>query len=185
MTSSAFSIGELARRARVSPETLRHYERLGLLRPQRPSGRNHRRYGTDEAARLRFIRRALALGFTLAEVRELLEIADGTGVGVSRVRALTAARLADIETRLADLSRLRDELRRLLEACPGGGDPAACPVLAALGSEEVSHVTRAGDDDPDRAGRRVRPVTAAPRDSASGRHGRRGTGRGGRRGGGR
>jgi MerR family copper efflux transcriptional regulator len=135
-----FGIGELAERAQVTPETLRYYERLGLLRPHRSSLAGHRRYGRAEARRLRFIRRALDLGFTLSDVRELLALADGEHGGVARVRALAAARVTALEKRIAALVRLREALAGLVAECPGEGDPHACPILEALcaGSDETS-----------------------------------------------
>jgi MerR family copper efflux transcriptional regulator len=135
MNLPVLGIGELAERARVSPETLRHYERLGLLRSSRPSPGKHRRYAEAEVHRLRFIRRALDLGFSLVDVRELLTLAEGDSGGVARVKALARRRVRDLDARIVALARLRDALARLVAECPGEGDPAVCPILRALGDE--------------------------------------------------
>ncbi len=133
-----FTIGQLARHAELAPETLRHYERLGLIEPSRRSESNYRLYDAQALQRLRFIRRAQALGFSLPEIRQLLGLhARGEG-DMSEVRAIAAQRLAQIDQRMADLQRLRDGLQQLLLACPGHGALDACPILAALSAPEVS-----------------------------------------------
>jgi Predicted transcriptional regulators len=126
-------IGELARRAGVAVDTVRYYERTGLLpSPQRrPSG--YRVYAPDAVARLRFIRRAKALGFSLEEIGELLALSGRRDVGA--VRRAAAAKLALIETRIAEMRRVRDGLRQLVETCPGQGPADACPILVALNGE--------------------------------------------------
>ena len=117
---SAFTIGNLARAADVSVETIRYYERRGLLdRPVR-RGSKYREYSDDDVARLRFIRRAKALGFTLAEIRELLPVshnacADG-------MLAAARSKLAQVEADRAELEALQDRLLRLVEVCADGGD---------------------------------------------------------------
>jgi Zn(II)-responsive transcriptional regulator len=127
---ATFSIGQLAKRAAVPIDTVRYYERNDLLDPagRLPSG--YRRYGEPELQRLRFIRRAKALGFTLADIRELLALSDERNV--ARVKQAAAAKLADIEARIAELERVRRGLHALVEACPGHGRAEACPILNAL-----------------------------------------------------
>lgn len=142
MERSTVTIGELARRAHVTPETLRHYERLGLLQPSRPSCGSHRRYGTEEARRLRFIRRALDLGFSLPDVRDLLSLAEGEEGGVARVKALASARVKTLDARIADLVRLREALAALVASCPGEGEAHGCPILEALCDGEEETVTK-------------------------------------------
>jgi DNA-binding transcriptional MerR regulator len=131
---SDMGIGELARRAGVRIDTVRYYERHRLLAPRerRPSG--YRRYGDLEVARLRFIRRAKALGFSLAEVRELLALSSRRDVATVKRRAQD--KLAAVEARLAELQRVRDALAGLIVACPGHGRAEECPILKALGYEE-------------------------------------------------
>lgn len=124
-------IGELARLAGVPIDTVRHYERIGLLRPASRLVSGYRRYGIAEQKRLRFIRRAKALGFTLDEIVELLELSANRNVG--EVRRAANARLADVERRIEELVRVRDSLRQLIAACPGHGRAEDCPILNALG----------------------------------------------------
>lgn len=126
-------IGALAKRAGVRIDTVRYYERSGLLAPKTRLQSGYRRYGEAELARLRFIRRAQTLGFSLKEIRELLALS--TGRDVSRVKRAAQAKLADVQARIADLQRMRNGLSSLIEACPGHGDPTDCPILQALGGE--------------------------------------------------
>ena len=125
------TIGKLAAAAEVGIDTVRFYERTGLLkRPQRtPSG--YRLYVESDAARLRFIRRAKALGFSLQEVAELLRLNDGGGRR-GAVRALVGRRLKEIEQKLADLGRMRDTLRTLIGRCHGDGPLTGCPIIEAV-----------------------------------------------------
>ena len=130
-------IGELAQSAGVPIDTVRYYERQGLLpEPQRqPSG--YRRYQTADVLRLRFVRRAKALGFTLREISELLQLSGRSGEDMAAVRASAAARLADVERKLDELTRIRDGLRQLVAACPGQGGIQDCPILGALSKEDA------------------------------------------------
>ncbi len=132
---SEFGIGELARRAGVRVDTVRYYERHGLVTPLGRRASGYRRYGELQLARLRFIRRAKALGFSLDEIRELLLLSSRRDVGEVKRRA--EAKLADVKHRLAELERIRDGLERLIAACPGHGRAADCPILQALGYQEL------------------------------------------------
>lgn len=125
------TIGKLANAAEVGIDTVRFYERAGLLkRPQRtPAG--YRLYAESDTARLRFIRRAKALGFSLEEIAELLRLNDGGGRR-SAVRALAEQRLKEIEQKLSELARMRDTLRRLVNKCHGDGSIAGCPIIEAV-----------------------------------------------------
>ncbi|NID03763.1 heavy metal-responsive transcriptional regulator [Luteibacter jiangsuensis] len=131
-TQTALTIGRVAQSAGVAIDTIRFYEREGLLPEprRRPSG--YREYDSGTVARLRFIRRAKDLGFTLEEVRELLALSADRHGGVEGVRERAAARLHAIEARIAELQRVRDGLAELVEACPGHGAPEDCPILKAL-----------------------------------------------------
>jgi DNA-binding transcriptional MerR regulator len=105
---------ELARLAEVSPDTLRHYEQKGLLpRPGR-SANGYREYSPDACVRVRLVRRAVALGFTLAEVARILAVRDRGGAPCRSVRGLAAEKLTLIETRLAELEAARDSLQAVL-----------------------------------------------------------------------
>lgn len=129
-------IGQLAKRSGVPIDTVRHYERIGLLKPAARLASGYRRYGEAEQKRLRFIRRAKALGFTLDEIRELLALSGGRDV--QRIRRAAAARLADVERRIEELNRVRDSLRQLIAACPGHGRAESCPILNALSQDTKS-----------------------------------------------
>ncbi len=135
-TPSDLTIGQLAQRAELATETLRHYERLGLIEPSRRSASNYRLYDPQALQRLRFIRRAQALGFSLPEIRQLLDLHRRGQGDMAQVRAIAEQRLRQIEQRMADLQRLRDGLEQLTRACPGHGSMGQCPILAALCSEE-------------------------------------------------
>jgi MerR family copper efflux transcriptional regulator len=127
-------IGQLARRGGVGIDTVRYYERNGLLAPRSRLASGYRRYGDMEVARLRFIRRAQALGFTLKEIKELLALSAQRDV--ARVKRSAQAKLIDVKSRIAALERVRDGLATLIEACPGHGRAAECPILQALNDEE-------------------------------------------------
>lgn len=131
----SFTIGEVARRAEVGIDTVRYYERNHLLPdpPRRLSG--YREYDRDDVRRLRFIRRAKDLGFTLAEIRELLTLSTDRERGVRGVKARAEARLAEVELRVRELQQIRRGLKRLIAACPGHGPLDNCPILAALGED--------------------------------------------------
>jgi MerR family transcriptional regulator, copper efflux regulator len=130
---TTIGIGALAKRGGVGIDTVRYYERSGLLSPRTRLASGFRRYGALELARLRFIRRAQALGFTLNEVRELLALSSKRDV--ARVKRAAQAKLADVDKRIAALERVRLGLANLIEACPGHGRAADCPILNALGAE--------------------------------------------------
>jgi MerR family transcriptional regulator, copper efflux regulator len=129
----SMGIGVLAKRASVGIDTVRYYERAGLLAPQTRLPSGYRRYSELELARLRFIRRAQALGFTLKEVRELLSLSAQRDV--ARVKRSAQAKLTDVGRRIAELEKVRAALSKLIAACPGHGRAADCPILKALGGE--------------------------------------------------
>ena len=128
---NAMKIGELARRAGVRIDTVRYYERQGLLLPptRRPSG--YRTYETIDVVRLRFVRRAKGLGFSLDEIRELLALSDQRAEDVEQLKTVVIEKLAEVEAKLAELSRMRDALRSLKDARPGQGLERGA-ILAAL-----------------------------------------------------
>ncbi|QDE39056.1 heavy metal-responsive transcriptional regulator [Luteibacter pinisoli] len=131
-TQTSLTIGRIAQSAGVAIDTIRFYEREGLLPEprRRPSG--YREYDASAVSRLRFIRRAKDLGFTLDEIRELLALSADRHGGVEGVRERAAARLKAIDDRIAELQRVRDGLAELVDACPGHGSPDDCPILKAL-----------------------------------------------------
>jgi len=125
-------IGQVAREAGVKIDTVRYYERRGLLdEPERrPSG--YREYPPDAAQLIRFIKRAKELGFTLHEVEELLRLRDGKVRNRGEVRELATAKLRDIDEKIARLQSMRAALGVLLESCACGRGRPECPILEAL-----------------------------------------------------
>jgi len=128
----ALTIGRLARAAGVNVETIRYYQRRGLIAtPRRPPG-GIRLYPPESRARLRFIRRAQELGFTLSEIRELLALGGGH---CADTRQLAEAHLAQIEQRLRDLGKIRRTLTALVRRCRAGREPL-CPIIETLGHDD-------------------------------------------------
>ena len=126
------NIGQLARQTGVPIDTVRYYERQQLLPAARRSPAGYRIFDQDAVRRLRFIRRAKTLGFTLDEIAGLLSLSSRRDQDMSDVRSAAAARLADVDQRLRELQRMRGALAQLIDACPGHGDLVACPIMAAL-----------------------------------------------------
>ncbi|OZB58803.1 MAG: heavy metal-responsive transcriptional regulator [Lysobacterales bacterium 14-68-21] len=135
-TNSALTIGAVAKRAGVPIDTIRYYEREGLLPEPLRRASGYRSYGEGAVAQLRFIRRAKELGFTLEEIRELLALSRDRQRGVTAVKKRAQQRLAAIEARIAELQRVRDGLVELVASCPGHGAPEQCPILRALNDGE-------------------------------------------------
>jgi MerR family copper efflux transcriptional regulator len=129
----SLGIGELAKRGGVGIDTVRYYERSGLLSPKTRLASGYRRYSDAEVARLRFIRRAQSLGFTLNEIRELLALSNRRDV--ARVKRVAQQKVIDVEQRIASLQRIRLGLAWLIDACPGHGRAEDCPILNSLASE--------------------------------------------------
>lgn len=133
----SMKIGELARRAAVGIDTVRYYERQGLLPAPQRLASGYRRYDETDVARLRFVRRAKALGFTLVEIRELLALSGRGEADMGGLKAAATEKLADVEAKLAELTRIRDGLRTLVAACPGHGALEQCPILNALAEDNA------------------------------------------------
>lgn len=128
-----FPIGILSRHSGVNIETVRYYERSGLLpRPARSTG-GHRLYQQRDVDRLRFIRRARDLGFSLDEVRRLLDLANQKSRSCRRVHDLAAEHLAEVRTKIADLHRMEHVLDTMVKTCERGTLPE-CPLLDTLGA---------------------------------------------------
>ena len=127
------TIGAAARAAGIGVETVRFYERRGLIKqPKRPLGGGARNYDTATIERLRFIRRAKEIGFSLAEIAEILSLRDLGGVGCRSVRARAVAKRDDINGRLVQLKQMRDVLDKLIDDCPGEGELSDCTILEAI-----------------------------------------------------
>lgn len=133
----SLTIGALAKRAGVGVETVRFYERRGLVRRPPRTRSGYRSYPEEAVRRIRFIRNAQALGFTLQEVKDLLELRVAAGTSCAAVRSRASAKVADVKKRLADLDRIRVALERLIAVCPGRGALADCTILEALDSAGV------------------------------------------------
>lgn len=127
----ALTIGALSKQTGVNIETIRFYERIGILpKPPRSVG-GHRIYGHDQLMRLGFVRRSRELGFSLQEVRGLLQLVDGGHYTCAEVKAITLDHLADVRRKIADLRRLERTLAEVSGKCRGGKVPD-CPVIEAL-----------------------------------------------------
>jgi Cu(I)-responsive transcriptional regulator len=134
-------IGQLARATGTKTETIRYYERIGLLRAPDRTRSNYRSYSADHVHSLTFVRRARELGFSIEDVRELLELAGHRDRPCAEVDSIAARHLATTELKLAALKRLRSELRRTLAACKGGRI-ADCRVVQALSPLRASNGNR-------------------------------------------
>ena len=132
---TAVTIGRLAKATGVGVETIRFYEREGLLEAPRRTASGYRQYPPETAERLGFIRRAKALGFSLAEIQELLQFAAPT-TDRARVKALADHKLAEIDQRIEDLQRMRRALSDLTRQCSGHGPVAGCPIIEALNEDD-------------------------------------------------
>ena len=140
-TPAPVRIGQIARLCGVSPDTLRHYERMKLLRPSGRTAAGYRVYGADAVARVRLVQAALSMGFTLKELSRLMTERDAGRAPCRAARHLAAAKLRDLEERLAGMVRLRAALRALLarwdarlETTPAG---SRAHLLDALASGEL------------------------------------------------
>ncbi len=137
MTSTgvcSMTIGTLSRRTGCKVVTIRYYERIGMLpAPPRSEG-GYRLYDDDHLKRLQFIRRCRALGFTLAQVRGLLELVDTGAYTCGEVQAITLAHLQEVRAKIADLQQLEQVLEGMASQCDGGTLPD-CPIVEVLSSE--------------------------------------------------
>jgi MerR family copper efflux transcriptional regulator len=130
---TTMTIGRLAKQAGINIDTIRYYERNGLIPEPVRRASGYREYEPADLKRLRFIMRAKDLGFSLAEIRELLALSAGRDVRGVKRRA--EEHLDQVEHKIKELQRVRRGLRALIEACPGHGDLERCPIVAALSGE--------------------------------------------------
>lgn len=126
----SMTIGGLASAAAVNVETVRFYQRKGLLREPSKGSRGIRRYGEADMLRLRFIRSAQRLGFSLAEISDLLRLEDGTHC--AEARTLAERKLAEVRAKLVDLERMEGALATLVRACRTRRRTLSCPLIASL-----------------------------------------------------
>jgi MerR family mercuric resistance operon transcriptional regulator len=135
--NEAFTIGEVANRAGVGVETVRFYERKGLIAEPPRLASGYRQYPPDAVRRIMFIHRAQALGFSLREVSDLLSLrGEMPARTCGEVRKRAEAKLAEIESRISALVQMKSALRPLIEACRGRAATSECPILAAIDPEE-------------------------------------------------
>jgi MerR family transcriptional regulator, copper efflux regulator len=124
------NIGTAAEKSGLPPKTIRYYEDIGLLRPDR-GGNGYRDYSMADVHRLRFLQRSRSLGFSVEECRQLLSLYADSGRESAEVKALAESKLAEIDRKLAELTGLRATLGHLIEACHGDHRPD-CPILDGL-----------------------------------------------------
>lgn len=129
-------IGQVAQQAGVNTETLRYYERVGLLDTPPRSASGYRAYPVETVSRIRFIRRAKALGFTLQEIGDLLSLRVSPAASSAEIKSRAKMKIADIEDKIRTLSRMKETLTRITTACDGCAPLHACPILEALDGED-------------------------------------------------
>ncbi|AMV70603.1 MerR family transcriptional regulator [Desulfuromonas sp. DDH964] len=132
----SLTIGKLAKKADVSIDSIRFYERRGLIAEPTRTESNYRVYPLEAADRLRFIKKAQRLGFSLGEIQELLELSHDPVASKADVKAKTEEKIEDIRGKIQDLSRMLKALEQLDESCDGHGPIAECPILKALATDD-------------------------------------------------
>lgn len=137
----SIGIGELAKRSGVGHETIRYYERESLLPPPQRTAANYRRYPPAAVIRLRFIRMAKDLGYTLDEIRELLSLQDANGQRAD-VKKLAGHKLRQIRTRMAELQRMEAALAEMYQRCSGHGPVQGCPIIETLAGGSAAGSSR-------------------------------------------
>jgi MerR family transcriptional regulator, mercuric resistance operon regulatory protein len=133
MNDVSMTIAAIARASGVGIETVRYYERRGLIAQPTQKIGAYRRYDASHAARIRFIKRAQELGFTLDEIESLLELQDGTDR--RSIRAIASRRLEDIRQRLQDLKRMQSALAHVLQECEAHSAAPHCPIIESIGAD--------------------------------------------------
>ncbi len=133
------TIGQLAQEAGINPESVRFYEAQSLLPEPPRSTAGYRLYSRTAVVRIRFIKRAQDLGFSLKEIKELLSLADDQTTDCADVRALAQTKVDEIRQKIRTLEAMRDSLIELTDSCPGAGSAAKCSILESIGSDEVIH----------------------------------------------
>jgi len=129
---NGLTIGKLAKQAGLGIDTIRFYERQGLVDPPPRTESNYRLYSRDEVARLQFIKRAKVLGFTLSEIKDLLTLQHDPHTTRADIKNRTLIKIEDINRKIDDLTRIKAALEHLASECDGHGPLEGCPILAAL-----------------------------------------------------
>lgn len=140
------TIGRLAEQAGVGVETVRFYEREGLLEEPQRRASGYRQYGQEAVARIRFIRRAKELGFTLKEIKELLNLRVDPTTTCANVKVRAKAKIDDIRRRIESLQQMKQALVSLSEACSGEGPSSECPILDWLEPASAESGVEVEDD---------------------------------------
>ena len=130
------TIGKIANQAGVNTDTLRYYEREGIIAKPVRNGSNYRVYSDDTVLRVRFVKRAQELGFSLAEIKELLELRISEEARCGNVRDQALAKIEDLDGKISSLRAMRRVLSQLVARCSGEGPVSECPILEALDTEK-------------------------------------------------
>lgn len=133
---AGLTIGKVAHRAQVRIDTLRYYERQAVIPPPQRNGSNYRIYSEDTVLRVRFVKRAQGLGFTLAEIKELLELRVSEQASCADVRDQALAKIEDLNEKIRSLQAMRQALSKLADECSGDWPVSECPILDALDTEK-------------------------------------------------
>ena len=129
---AGLTIGRLAKEVGLGVETVRFYERQGLIEPPPRTDANYRIYPAEEITRLKFIKRAKNLGFTLHEIKDLLALRHDPHATKADVKKKTLVKIEDVARKISDLTRIKEALEHLYNACDGQGPLDECPILEAL-----------------------------------------------------
>lgn len=135
--ATAMKIGEVAERGGVHLQTIRYYEREGLLPQPARMASGYRLFTEDTVRRVRFIKRAQELGFTLSEIKELLTLRVNESRTSAEVRSIAAAKIADVDEKIRSLQAIKQALTHLTGRCSGHGPASECPILESIDSDEV------------------------------------------------
>ncbi len=132
----SLTIGKLSKQADVSIDSIRFYERRGLLAEPARTESNYRAYPLEAANQLKFIKKVQKLGFSLGEIQELLNLSHDPSASKADVKGKTAQKIKDIKIKIQDLSRMLKALEQLDESCDGHGSVVGCPILKALAEDD-------------------------------------------------
>jgi MerR family mercuric resistance operon transcriptional regulator len=155
MEQSSLTIAKAAEAAAVGVETIRYYERRGLIAQPTTRVGSYRTYDSKHVARIRFIKRAQELGFTLEEIESLLTLEDGTDR--RSIRAIAAGRLEEIRDRIADLKRMEKALSHVLHKCEAEAGRPRCPIIEAISPAETARESRGSGRSSGASRHRTRP----------------------------
>lgn len=136
LNTDSLTIGKLARQGGVNIQTIRYYERRGLIPKPNRSSSGYRLYDEEAVRRLGFVRKAQSLGFSLHEIDELLSLRMRPGITCADIRKRARQKIATVEEKIAELTRIRGALAKLATACRGEGPTSECPILEALDADQ-------------------------------------------------